>query len=228
VVDEPADGAIRVLVADDQSIVRAGFQTILDAQPDVRVVGEAADGREAVDLARALRPDVVLMDVRMPHLDGIAATRLLAGPDVAEPVRVLMLTTFDLDEYVYEALRAGASGFLLKDVTRDELVRAVRVVAAGDALLAPAVTRRLITEFLERPSATRADASRLDALTPRERDVLLLVARGLTNAEIARELVVGEATVKSHVAHVLMKLDLRDRIQAVILAYELGIVTPGT
>src|SRR5205085_3817909 len=155
-----------------------------------------------------------------------AATRLLAGPEVAEPVRVLMLTTFDLDEYVYDALRAGASGFLLKDVTRDELVRAVRVVAAGDALLAPAVTRRLITEFLERPTAARADAGRLDVLTPRERDVLLLIARGLTNAEIARELIVGEATVKSHVAHVLMKLDLRDRIQAVILAYELGVVAP--
>jgi DNA-binding NarL/FixJ family response regulator len=224
---DAADGAIRVLIADDQPIVRAGFQTILDAQPDVSVVGEAADGREAVDLARALRPDVVLMDVRMPHLDGIAATRLLAGPEVAEPVRVLMLTTFDLDEYVYEALRAGASGFLLKDVTRDELVRAVRVVAGGDALLAPAVTRRLISEFLERPTAVRPDAGRLDGLTPRERDVLLLVARGLTNAEIARELVVGEATVKSHVAHVLMKLDLRDRIQAVILAYELGVVAPG-
>jgi DNA-binding NarL/FixJ family response regulator len=222
-----ADASIRVLVADDQPIVRSGFQTILDAQPDVTVVGEAADGRQAVDLARELRPDVELMDVRMPHLDGIAATRLLAGPEVADPVRVLMLTTFDLDEYVYEALRAGASGFLLKDVTRDELVRAVRVVAAGDALLAPAVTRRLIAEFLERPTASKADPGRLDVLTPRERDVLLLVARGLTNAEIARELIVGEATVKSHVAHVLMKLDLRDRIQAVILAYEIGIVTPG-
>jgi DNA-binding NarL/FixJ family response regulator len=222
-----APPAIRVVIADDQPIVRTGFATILDAQADVAVVGEAADGREAVDLARAVRPDVVLMDVRMPHLDGIAATRLLAGPDVAEPVRVLMLTTFDLDDHVYDALRAGASGFLLKDVTRDELVRAVRVVAAGEALLAPAVTRRLIAEFLDRSTSPPADTARLDVLTPRERDVLLLVARGLTNAEIARELVVGEATVKSHVAHVLMKLDLRDRIQAVILAYETGLVAPG-
>jgi DNA-binding NarL/FixJ family response regulator len=225
--DATDTGAIRVVIADDQPIVRAGFQAILDAQPDVTVVGEASDGREAVDLARRSRPDVVLMDVRMPHLDGIAATRLLAGPEVAEPVRVLMLTTFDLDEYVYDALRAGASGFLLKDVTRDELVRAVRVVAGGEALLAPAVTRRLIAEFVDRPAAPPADPGRLEVLTPRERDVLQLVARGLTNAEIARELIVGEATVKSHVAHVLMKLDLRDRIQGVILAYEIGLVTPG-
>ena len=221
------DGPTRVLVVDDQALVRGGFTMILESEPDITVVGEAADGRGAIDLARELRPDVVLMDVRMPHLDGIAATRLLAGPDVAEPVRVLMLTTFDLDEYVYEALRAGASGFLLKDVTRDELVRAVRVVAAGEALLAPAVTRRLIAEFLDRPQAAPPDTGRLDVLTPRERDVLELVARGHTNAEIARELLVGEATVKSHVAHVLMKLDLRDRSQAVILAYEIGLVTPG-
>jgi DNA-binding NarL/FixJ family response regulator len=164
------------------------------------------------------------MDIRMPVLDGIEATRRLAGPDVADPIRVLVLTTFDLDDYVYDALRAGASGFLLKDATRDELLNAVRVVAGGDALLAPTVTRRLIHEFIQRPPSRRPDPARLDVLTQREREVLVLIARGMSNAEIAAELIVGDATVKSHVAHVLMKLDLRDRIQAVILAYELGIV----
>jgi len=218
--------AIRVLVVDDQHVVRTGFQTIIDAQPDLSVVGEAADGAEAVELARRLRPDVVLMDIRMTGMDGIEATRRLAGPDVVDPIRVLVLTTFDLDDYVYDALRAGASGFLLKDATRDELLSAVRIVANGDSLLAPSVTRRLIEDFVRRPAATRTDPSALDGLTQREREVLVLIARGLSNAEIAAELVVGEATIKSHVAHVLMKLHLRDRIQAVILAYELGIA-PG-
>jgi DNA-binding NarL/FixJ family response regulator len=222
--DRPPGTAIRVLVVDDQHVVRAGFQTILDTQPDIEVIGEAANGLDAIEVVQRLRPDVVLMDIRMPVLDGIEATRRLAGPDVADPVRVLVLTTFDLDDYVYEALRAGASGFLLKDATRDELLNAVRVVAAGDALLAPSVTRRLIAEFIERPPARRPDPARLDALTQREREVLVLIARGMSNAEIAAELIVGDATVKSHVAHVLMKLQLRDRIQAVILAYELGIV----
>jgi DNA-binding NarL/FixJ family response regulator len=196
---------------------------ILDAQPDIEVIGEASDGHEAVALARLERPDVVLMDVRMPGLDGIAATRQLAGPDVDHPVAVLVLTTFDLDEHVYDALRAGARGFLLKDATRDELASAVRVIARGDALLAPSVTRRLI-EQMASSAPSRPAAVGLDELTPREREVLLLVAEGLTNAEIAQRLVVGEATVKTHVAHVLMKLGLRDRIQAVILAYESGLV----
>jgi DNA-binding NarL/FixJ family response regulator len=218
---------IDVLVADDQPVVRAGFRTILDAQDDVTVVGEAADGLEAVELARRTRPDVVLMDIRMPNMDGLEATRHLAGPDVDDPIRVLVLTTFDLDEYVYEAVRAGASGFLLKDVTRDELVRAVHVVAAGDALLAPSVTRRVLAELASTARGPRPDPAQLDALTAREREVLELLARGATNAEIAGELVVGEATVKSHVAHVLMKLGLRDRIHAVILAYEVGLVRPG-
>jgi DNA-binding NarL/FixJ family response regulator len=215
---------IRILVVDDQHVVRAGFQTILDAPPDLRVVGEAANGRDAVDLARQLRPDVIVMDIRMPVMDGIEATRLLAGPDVAEPTRVLVLTTFDLDEYVYDALRAGASGFLLKDATRDELLAGVRTVARGEALLAPSVTKRLIEDFVRRSAPPRAASPRLDALTQREREVLALIARGMSNAEIAAQLIVGEATVKSHVAHVLMKLGLRDRIQAVILAYETGIV----
>jgi DNA-binding NarL/FixJ family response regulator len=214
---------IRVVVADDQPLVRSGLRTILDAQPDIDVIGEAGDGHEAVALARLERPDVVLMDVRMPGLDGIAATRQLAGPDVTEPIAVLVLTTFDLDEHVYDALRAGARGFMLKDATRDELVSAVRVVARGDALLAPSVTRRLIEQMASSPPSRPANAA-LEELTPREREVLLLVAEGLTNAEIAERLVVGEATVKTHVARMLMKLGLRDRIQAVILAYESGLV----
>jgi DNA-binding NarL/FixJ family response regulator len=217
---------LRAVVADDQPVVRAGFRTILEAS-GIDVVGEAADGVEAVAVARRSAPDVVLMDIRMPELDGIEATRQLAGPGVADPVRVLVLTTFDLDDYVYEALRAGASGFLLKDAGRDELVAAVRVVAGGDALLAPSVTRRLLEEFARRPAAERPPPASLDALTPREREVLALVARGRSNAEIASELYVGEATVKSHVAHLLMKLGLRDRVHAVIHAYEVGLVRPG-
>ncbi len=218
--------AVRVVVADDQELVRSGFVMIVDAQPDLVVVGEAADGEEAVTLARREHADVVLMDVRMPRVDGIEATRRLAGADVAHPVKVVILTTFDLDEYVFEALRAGASGFLLKDVRREDLVHAVRVVAAGEALLAPAVTRRLIEDFARRPTASGRPAAgaELDRLTPREREVLELIGRGRNNAEIGAELYVGEATVKTHVGRVLMKLDLRDRVQAVIYAYEAGLV----
>ncbi len=219
---------IRTLVVDDQGLVRAGFRMILEAQPDIEVVGEAADGLEAVSAARRLRPDVVLMDIRMPRLDGLEATRRLAGPGVADPVRVLILTTFDLDEYVLSALRAGASGFLLKDVPPEDLVDAIRVVAAGDALLAPSVTRRLLDRFastLPDPAASRPAA--LDTLTARELEVLGLVARGMSNAEIAEHLVVSETTVKTHVGRLLFKLDLRDRVQAVVLAYETGIVRPG-
>jgi DNA-binding NarL/FixJ family response regulator len=223
-----ADGRIKVLVVDDQGLVRAGFRMILEAQPDIEVVGEAADGLDAVAAARRLRPDVVLMDIRMPRLDGLEATRRLAGPGVADPVRVLMLTTFDLDEYVFEALRAGASGFLLKDLPREDLVAAVRVVAAGDALLAPQVTRRLIEEFARRPPPSGGrDPAALAALTARERETLELLARGLTNAELAEALYVSEHTVKTHVGNVLAKLGLRDRIHAVILAYEVGLVQPG-
>jgi DNA-binding NarL/FixJ family response regulator len=216
---------LRVLVADDQELVRAGFRLILEAS-GVVVTGEAADGAEAVALAAAQRPDVVLMDIRMPVMDGLAATRQLteAGPDAP---KVVILTTFDLDDYVYEALRSGASGFLLKDAPRADLIAAVRVAAAGDALLAPSVTRRLIEAFAARPAATAPSPSRLASLTPRERDILLLVARGRSNAEIAGALVVSEATVKTHVAHLLAKLGLRDRVQAVILAYETGAVTAG-
>ena len=218
-------GAVRVVVADDQELVRSGFAMIVDAQPDLAVVGEAADGEEAVVLARREGADVVLMDVRMPRVDGIEATRRLAGPGVAHPVKVVILTTFDLDEYVFEALRAGASGFLLKDVRREDLVHAVRVVARGDALLAPAITRRLIEDFARRPAPPVAAApAALDRLTPREREVLELIGRGHNNAEIGAELFVGEATVKTHVGRVLMKLDLRDRVQAVIYAYEAGLV----
>jgi DNA-binding NarL/FixJ family response regulator len=218
--------AVRVVVADDQELVRSGFAMIVDAQPDLAVVGEAADGDQAVTLARRERADVVLMDVRMPRVDGIEATRRLAGPGVADPVKVVILTTFDLDEYVFAALRAGASGFLLKDVRREDLVHAVRVVARGDALLAPAVTRRLIEDFARRParSPAAAVAPGLDRLTPREREVLVLIGRGRNNAEIGAELFVGEATVKTHVGRVLMKLDLRDRVHAVIYAYEAGLV----
>ncbi len=217
---------IRVLITDDQALVRDGFGMILDAQEDIEVVGNAADGGEALEQARALRPDVILMDIRMPGVDGIEATRRLCGAAGAESPRVLMLTTFDQNEYVYEAMKAGASGFLLKDVRREELVGAVRTVAAGDALLAPALTRRLIEDFVRRP-LPGAPPGALAELTERETDVVRLVARGRSNAEIAAELVVSEATVKTHVARILAKLGLRDRIQVVVLAYETGFVQPG-
>jgi DNA-binding NarL/FixJ family response regulator len=215
---------IRVVVADDQGMVRSGFSVLLNAQPDIEVVAEAVNGREAVNHASALRPDVILMDVRMPVLDGLQATRQITGmPDAP---KVLVLTTFDLDDYVYEALRSGASGFLLKDASAGELADAVRLVAAGDALLAPGVTRRLIAEFA-RMGAPRSPRAQLDGLTERESEVLALVARGLSNAEIADRLVVAEQTVKTHVSRILMKLGLRDRTQAVVLAYETGLVHPG-
>ncbi|MEV4622596.1 response regulator transcription factor [Asanoa sp. NPDC049573] len=214
---------IRVLVADDQELVRGGFALILDAQPDITVVGEAADGAEAVAAAERLRPDVVLMDVRMPNVDGIAATARICA---SSATRVLVLTTFDLDEYVYDALRAGASGFLLKDMRRDDLVNAVRVVAGGEALLAPTVTRRLIADVVAREPRKPVPTRRLDALTARETETLRAVARGLSNSEIAAELFVTEHTVKTHVSNLLTKLDLRDRVQAVVLAYETGLVVP--
>ncbi len=218
---------IRVLVADDQELVRTGFRMILQTEDDIEVVGQAADGLEAVELARRHEPDVVLMDVRMPNLDGIEATGRLVGPLASPPapVRVLMLTTFDLDDYVYAALRNGASGFLLKDTPPEDLVRAIRIVASGEALLAPTVTRRLIEEFSRAPAP--AAPPEMGSLTDREREVLGLVARGLSNGEIAAELILGETTVKTHVGRILMKLGLRDRVQAVVLAYESGLVTPG-
>jgi DNA-binding NarL/FixJ family response regulator len=215
--------SIRVLVADDQAMVRTGFRMILEAEPDIVVAGEAEDGEHAVFEAQRLSPDVVLMDVRMPRLDGIQATRHILD---VKSTRVLVLTTFDLDEYVYGALHAGASGFLLKDAPPEQLVDAVRLVAAGDALLSPSVTRRVIEEFARKRPVGPPPAS-LAELTPRELEVLRLVARGLSNAEIAAELVVSDTTVKTHVAHLLQKLDLRDRIQAVVYAYESGVVEPG-
>jgi DNA-binding NarL/FixJ family response regulator len=218
---------IRVLVVDDQALVRTGFSMILGAEPDIEVVGEASDGAQAVEAGRTLRPDVILMDIRMPVMDGVEATRLIAGPDVADPQRVLILTTFDLDEYVFDALRAGASGFLLKDTPPEELAAAVRIVAAGDALLAPSITRKLVAEFAGRPEPEPAATVDLEHLTEREREVLVLMARGLSNSEIAAELIVGETTVKTHVGRILMKLHLRDRVQAVVLAYETGLVRPG-
>ena len=216
---------IRVLIVDDQALVRGGFRLILEAQQDIDVVAEAADGHEAVERAHDLRPDVVLMDVRMPELDGIKATRrLLAGGTRS---RVLILTTFDADEYVYEAMKAGASGFLLKDVRPEQLADAVRVVARGEALLAPALTRRLIEQFVRRPQPGSRGPDELRELTERELAVLKLVARGASNGEIASELFVSEATVKTHLTHILTKLALRDRVQAVVLAYETGLVQPG-
>ena len=214
----------RVLLADDQELVRAGFRMILETQADIQVVGEADYGVEAVAATRRLRPDVVLMDIRMPNLDGLQATRQIAA--ALSGSRVVILTTFDLDEYVYQALTAGASGFLLKNAPPEQLISAVRVVAAGDALLAPSITRRVIEQFTRLPRPGGTDA--LVGLTDREREVLQLVARGMSNAEIAARLFVSGATVKSHVAHLLAKLQLRDRVQAVVLAYESGLVRPGT
>ena len=217
---------LRLVIADDQALVRAGFRMILEADDDIQVVGEAADGQEAVTAVRTLQPDLVLMDVRMPVMDGLEAARLILSNADNAP-RVIMLTTFDVDEYVYTALRAGASGFLLKDVSPEQLVAAVRLVASGDALLAPSITRRLVERFA-RPAAPPAhDAAELESLTTREREVLVLMARGLSNAELAERLILSEATVKTHVARILSKLDLRDRVQAVVLAYETGLVTPG-
>ncbi len=219
--------SIRVVVVDDQAMVRQGFGALLNAQHDIDVVGDAADGGAALDAVRRLLPDVVLMDVRMPKMDGLEATRrIMRAPGDRHP-KVLMLTTFDLDDYVYEALRAGASGFLLKDAPAADLVQAVRVVAAGEALLAPSVTRRLIADFAKRPEANRPRPDRLRVLTPRETEVLKLIARGLSNTEIAEKLVLAEQTVKTHVGRILAKLGLRDRAQAVVIAYETGLVAPG-
>jgi DNA-binding NarL/FixJ family response regulator len=234
--------SIRVLLVDDQALVRAGFRMILDAEEDIEVVGEASDGEQAVFSAQQFKPDVILMDVRMPNMDGIEATRKIVSAetngapssDDADPAldrpRVLMLTTFELDEYVYESLRAGASGFLLKDVPADQLVAGIRVVAEGEALLAPSVTKRLISDFSAARAAKAAEENPpagLDELTTREMEVFKLIARGMSNSEIAGELVVSETTVKTHVARILMKLGLRDRVQAVVLAYESGLVQPG-
>ncbi len=215
----------RVLLVDDQPLLRTGFRMILSAESDLTVVGEAGNGASAVEIARRLRPDVVLMDIRMPGMDGIQATRALAGPGVEDPIKVLILTTFGLDEYVVESLRAGASGFLLKDAPPEDLVEAIRIVAAGEALLAPSVTRRLLDRVASRlPPANENTIPALSELTERELEVLKLVARGMSNAEIAEKLVVSETTVKTHVSRVLAKLDLRDRVQAVILSYETGLV----
>ncbi|GAA3628615.1 response regulator transcription factor [Microlunatus ginsengisoli] len=219
---------IRVAVVDDQALVRAGFELLLSSAPDLEVVGSAADGAQAVDLVVRTRPDVVLMDIRMPVMDGLEATRRILADERAAGVRVLVLTTFDLDEYVYGALRAGASGFLLKDTPPADLLAGVRLVAAGEALLSPSITRQLIESFLRRPAETEQSvAARLDVLTDRERDVLALVARGLSNAEIGARLYISPATVKTHVARILTKLDARDRAQLIVIAYESRLIRPG-
>ena len=219
--------SIRLLIVDDQELVRTGFRLFLDTQADLEVVGEAGDGQEAIERARQLRPDVVLMDIRMPRMDGVEATARLTAAGIEPPPRVLVLTTFDLDEYVFGALRAGAAGFLLKDAPRERLVEAIRVVHGGEALLSPSITRRLIEDFAARTDPLQPPAALLDELTPREREVLVLVARGFSNGEIGERLVVTKATVKSHVGSVLLKLGLRDRVQAVVFAYEHGIVVAG-
>ena len=217
---------IRVLLVDDQALVRAGFRMILDAEPEIDVIGEAADGIAGLEAARTLRPDVVLMDIRMPELDGLEATRrILDGAAEDDAPRILMLTTFDLDEYVYEALRAGASGFVLKDDPPEQLLAAIRVVAGGEALLSPAITKRVIKQFARFPQPE--PPRQLDLLTDRELDVFRLIARGLSNAEIGRELYITDTTVKTHITHILMKLNLRDRVQAVVLAYEVGLFSNG-
>ena len=218
---------IRVVVADDQALVRSGFSVLLRSTDDIDVVGEAADGAQAVDLAVAQQPDVVLMDIRMPSVDGLTATRTIVADPRTAGVRVLVLTTFDLDEYVFEALRAGASGFLLKDTRPDDLLQAVRVVAAGEALLSPSVTRTLIAEYLKRPTTVASPPAGIASLTQRETEVLAEVARGSSNAEIAERLYMSHATAKTHVSHLLAKLDARDRAQLVVAAYEAGVVTPG-
>jgi DNA-binding NarL/FixJ family response regulator len=217
---------IRVVVADDQALVRSGFLALLRSEDGIEVVGEAANGYEAVTVVKAERPDVILMDIRMPEMDGLEATRVITADPVLTAVRILVLTTFDLDAYVHEALRAGASGFLLKDTLPAELLAAVRVVAAGDALLAPSITRRLIEDFVSRPIAPAHD-SRLDQLTAREREVLAAVAKGQSNAELADELFMSHATAKTHVSHLLTKFAARDRAQLVVIAYETGLITPG-
>ena len=219
---------VRVLIVDDQALVRAGFKMILESEPEIEIVGEAEDGLQAVEAARELSPDVVLMDIRMPNLDGLEATRRILAATTESP-RVLMLTTFDLDEYVYEALRAGASGFMLKDTPPEQLISAIHIVASGDALLSPAITKRVIEEFIRRPPSTMATqpSPAVADLTARELEVLGFMARGLSNAEITKDLFVSETTVKTHVARILMKLSLRDRVQAVVFAYETGLVEPG-
>lgn len=223
----PSRMSIRILIADDQELVRTGLRLVLQAYDDLDVIAEAADGRQACALAEELRPDVVLMDIRMPRMDGIEAVALLSASTLDPPPRVLMLTTFELDEYVFGALRAGAAGFLLKDASRERLVDAIRVVNAGEALLSPSITRRLIEEFAKRSDPLRPPDTLMEALTARERETLGLVARGLSNGEIAQRLFVTEATIKSHVSSVLTKLGLRDRVQAVVFAYEHGLITPG-